>query len=588
MYFSKLLMHNDGPIEHIEVEFPIEDGVPHPVIIVGENGVGKTNLLSVLADAIIESAAQSYDDIVNGSNSGSRSFFRYVGGNITKSGTSGYLDIVQLTHDHETINYSAKSGSVDELSLADGSTDDKYWGIDVKSIQTGKNISLSSDLSKDIHKSGVYAFSPVTRNELPHWFNSESVDDLTPHIFSKVSRILGRKIIWEEMLPRLSNWIIEVFLDCRYDITINGDYVPEVNLRAMKYQIDWQRADSYRSAINRIVQIILNNDDAQIVWRGRLISDLVVDLDNDGKLFPLNSLSAGQATLFSIFGTLAMYADQCYVNDPFQVSGSVIIDEIDSHLHIDLVNRALPQLIKLFPKMQFISSAHSPFFIAGMSEVFGADNLGILKLPDGEWIGAEDFSEFGHALSIFRDLTSFKQEVEDEVLKATKPVVYCEGITDVKHIKAAGEVLGYSAVLDSIDLHPIADVGKGGGEKNLRKLYDTVTANTTLTQKKVFAIFDNDVRYDCVLEGNVRMYIFPHNKENSIITKGIENVYPEIAFCDDVFYEQEISSEGCRGIIRKIDKIKFADYILDNSKSVPEYFFSNFKGLFEELRRWLQ
>ena len=80
MYFSKLLMHNDGPIEHIEVEFPIVDGVPHPVIIVGENGVGKTNLLSVLADAIIESAAQSYDDIVNGSNSGSRSFFRYVGG----------------------------------------------------------------------------------------------------------------------------------------------------------------------------------------------------------------------------------------------------------------------------------------------------------------------------------------------------------------------------------------------------------------------------------------------------------------------------------------------------------------------------
>lgn len=84
------------------------------------------------------------------------------------------------------------------------------------------------------------------------------------------------------------------------------------------------------------------------------------------------------------------------------------------------------------------------------------------------------------------------------------------------------------------------------------------------------------------------MYIFPHNKENNIITKGIENVYPEIAFRDDVFYEQEISSEGCRGIVWKIDKIKFADYILENSKSVPEYFFSNFKGLFEELRRWLQ
>ncbi|MFL6092464.1 AAA family ATPase [Corynebacterium durum] len=588
MYFSKLLMHNDGPIEHIEVEFPIADGVPHPVIIVGENGVGKTNLLSVLADAIIESAAQSYDDIVNGSNSGSRSFFRYVGGNITKSGTSGYLDIVQLTHDHETINYSAKSGSVDELSLADGSMGDEYWGIDVKSIETGKNISLSSDLSKDIHKSGVYAFSPVTRNELPHWFNSESVDDLTPHIFSKVSRILGRKIIWEEMLPRVSNWIIEVILDSRYDLIRRDDEKLDINIRAIEYQPDLIRTEKYRSAINKIIQVILDDDNAQVFWRGRLISGLVVDRNYGKNAFSLGSLSAGQATLFSLFGTLVMYADECFADDPFQVSGSVIVDEIDSHLHIDLVNRALPQLIRYFPNVQFILSSHSPFFIAGMHKIFGANGLKILKLPEGEWIDAEDFKEFDNALNVFRNLTSFKKELEKNVLNANKAIVYCEGVTDVKHIKAAGKILGYSDVLGSVELREVGDMGRGSGEKNLKKLYDTVKDNATLTSKKVFVIFDNDVNYERALKGNVRCYIFSKNENNRIISKGIENVYPDEAIIANVLNDEECEDgQGYPYQRKTINKVKFADHISDNAEMIPKHYFSNFKELFEEIEKWL-
>ena len=44
------------------------------------------------------------------------------------------------------------------------------------------------------------------------------------------------------------------------------------------------------------------------------------------------------------------------------ISGIVLIDEIDSHLHSDLLKDVLPNLIKLFPKIQFIMSSHSPFF----------------------------------------------------------------------------------------------------------------------------------------------------------------------------------------------------------------------------------
>jgi hypothetical protein len=589
MYFSKLLMHNDGPIEHIEVEFPIEDGVPHPVIIVGENGVGKTNLLSVLADAIIESAAQGHNDIVNNSSNG-RSWFRYVGGNIKRRGASGYLNVVQFIDADEDIRYSVKSGDVNYLSLDELPPDDRYEKINIDEIPADKNISISRELSTKIHESGVYGFSPTTRNEIPHWFNAKSIDNLNPYVFSKIHGNLGRKIIWEQMLPRVSQWVTEIILDSRIDVSIQDDDSTMLNERSFKYQSGFiKRALRYRLAINQILQIILDDKEMQIFWRDRLISDLIIS--NEEKEFPLSSLSTGQSTLFSLFGTIIMYADQCYINNPFEVSGSVVIDEIDSHLHIDLVNRALPELIKLFPAVQFILSSHSPFFIAGMRDTFGAKGIKILKLPEGEWIDAEDFSEFGRALNVFRELTSFKKEVEREVLNVTKPTVYCEGPTDVQHIKAAGEALEYSRVLESIDIRAVGDVrrSKGGGASNLETLYNTVIANTTLARGKVFVVFDNDTKNKCFLDGRIRSYTFPQNEKNKVITEGIENIYPEEAFCDDFFYEEEFKPKGGRkGVVEKIDKMKFLKYIQDNSESIPGYFFDNFKGLFEEIKKWLE
>lgn len=585
MYFSKLLMHNDGPIEHIEVEFPIVDGVPHPVIIVGENGVGKTNLLSVLADAIIESAAQGHNDIVNNSSNG-RSWFRYVGGNIKRRGASGYLNVVQFIDADEDIRYSVKSGDVNYLSLDELPPDDRYEKINIDEIPADKNISISRELSTKIHESGVYGFSPTTRNEIPHWFNAKSIDNLNPYVFSKIHGNLGRKIIWEQMLPRVSQWITEIILDSRIDVSIQDDDSTMLNERSFKYQSGLiKRALRYRLAINQILQIILDDKEMQIFWRDRLISDLIIS--NEEKEFPLSSLSTGQSTLFSLFGTIIMYADQCYINNPFEVSGSVVIDEIDSHLHIDLVNRALPQLIKLFPKVQFILSSHSPFFISGMCEVFGADGVKILKLPEGKWINAEDFSEFGKALNIFRELTSFKKEVEQEIKNTTKPIVYCEGATDVKHIEAAGKVLGYSDVLDLIELCANGDE-KGGGKKNLNKLYETARKNVNLTSRKIFTIFDSDVSYDCVLEGNLRRYIFPPNKSNKIMSKGIENIYPEEVFCSEFIYEENFSDGGGFSCTRrKFDKGQFADYISANYGNICKSYFGGFEDLFSELRKWL-
>ena len=48
MYISKILVENVGPIEKATIQFPFNDnGSPKPVVIVGENGTGKTTLLCI-------------------------------------------------------------------------------------------------------------------------------------------------------------------------------------------------------------------------------------------------------------------------------------------------------------------------------------------------------------------------------------------------------------------------------------------------------------------------------------------------------------------------------------------------------------
>ena len=45
----------------------------------------------------------------------------------------------------------------------------------------------------------------------------------------------------------------------------------------------------------------------------------------------------------------------------YDVQGIALVDEIETHLHIDLQKKILPFLTNFFPKIQFIVTTHSPF-----------------------------------------------------------------------------------------------------------------------------------------------------------------------------------------------------------------------------------
>ena len=106
----------------------------------------------------------------------------------------------------------------------------------------------------------------------------------------------------------------------------------------------------------------------------------------------------------NIFATIVRYSEDNNINNSItlsQIEGVVIIDEVELHLHSNLQRNTLPKLMKLFPKVQFVITTHSPLFLLGLEEVYGANGFEIHEMPNGDCISAEAFSEFQKAYAFY-------------------------------------------------------------------------------------------------------------------------------------------------------------------------------------------
>lgn len=86
--------------------------------------------------------------------------------------------------------------------------------------------------------------------------------------------------------------------------------------------------------------------------------------------FDFNTLSSGYGAVLDIVNDLIMRMEaQSKLRDSFDLEGIVLIDEIETHLHLELQKKILPILTGLFPNIQFIVSTHSPFILSSLDHV---------------------------------------------------------------------------------------------------------------------------------------------------------------------------------------------------------------------------
>ena len=100
--------------------------------------------------------------------------------------------------------------------------------------------------------------------------------------------------------------------------------------------------------------------------------------------FDFNTLSSGYAAVLDIVVDLIIRMEsQSGRKFDFSVEGIVLIDEIETHLHLELQRKILDLLTSIFPNIQFIMSTHSPFIINSVDNAVIYDLEKKLLVKDG-------------------------------------------------------------------------------------------------------------------------------------------------------------------------------------------------------------
>ena len=91
----------------------------------------------------------------------------------------------------------------------------------------------------------------------------------------------------------------------------------------------------------------------------------------DGRTTPTELLSEGQKRIVAIaidlaFRSYLLNYSLYKENTAAETTGTILIDEVDMHLHPSLQAKILPALHQAYPKMQFIVSSHAPMVMSGI------------------------------------------------------------------------------------------------------------------------------------------------------------------------------------------------------------------------------
>lgn len=178
-----------------------------------------------------------------------------------------------------------------------------------------------------------------------------------------------------------------------------------------------------------IIKEILDDDEAELVFDYRYYSMKIRQSDRE---YALNELSDGYSSVLNIVSDLILRMDKKRAlnerNYAYDVEGIVLIDEIETHLHVELQKTILPFLTKVFPKIQFIVTTHSPFILTSMEDTIVYDLEKKLLI--------EDMSEYSYegVIEGYFEVDQYSNEIKKK-LKEYKMLVNKENCSDEDRIR---------------------------------------------------------------------------------------------------------------------------------------------------------
>lgn len=228
---------------------------------------------------------------------------------------------------------------------------------DTKISYLEKLLLPSSDVSIYFNNSKHALNSTHEGSFLIAYFNDERrVNVKTPNGITKVD--LKSKY---NLYPKASPDFIQFIVNLKADKSFARD---DGNIEEAEKIEAW-----FKRFENRLKNLF-GSEDLKLKFNRK---DYNFDIIEPGKEpYRFNTLSSGYSAIINIVTELILRMEAHNAQN-YDLQGVVLIDEIETHLHVELQKKILPFLIDFFPKIQFIVTTHSPFVISSIKDAVVCD-----------------------------------------------------------------------------------------------------------------------------------------------------------------------------------------------------------------------
>jgi len=476
-YIEKIIFINRAPFDKLELNFS-ENEI---AVLTAINGSGKTTLLSHIVDAWHEMVRPHFQNEFEGKEN---KLYRI---------SSPIYNLNQNQPSYVYIRFRTAEGNIDYVDVRNKCTEEEYnEAIKIEgkipyneikpTLDEANNVKqVSSNFNKQIAEkiffNNLVTYFPSYRFEAPGYLNEPYKINLDFKKLSGYSGYLKNPLEVVTGLPQLANWIMDIVLDMRMNQTL-PDMIVFTNLN------------------NLITQTLMSKKLGALRFgvgsRGMGSTRIqIVNSEGNQQVYPtIFNLSSGESSMLCLFGELLRQADSYRNNIQLNaITGIVLIDEVDKHLHIKLQKEVLPKLFKLFPNVQFVLSSHSPFLSMGLAEevkertkIIDLDNLGVSTDPTTNELYTEVYNMMIGENDRFKELFHSLNEVIQE---SNTPLIITEGKTDVQHIKKAREKLN----VENCEVE-FFEIAGDWGDSKLKLLLEQLSK--VKQTRKIIGIFDRD------------------------------------------------------------------------------------------------
>ncbi len=351
------------------------------LMLTGKNGSGKTSLLIALQKYLQAINDKRFKDLIE----------RYI---------------PRLSNINESIKNAKTETERDEIKKAN-----EFCLEQIKQYADGVRVLFNdSEHLETLYQQGNFITAYFPANRKTQIMKSQGVEDIKLDVFYRIT---------SEPSKLLLKYMVHLKTQQAYARN-EGDMVV---------------VDKIQHWFNRFVEalrILLDNDTIELHYDYKEYNFKIYQ--DDRKPFGLEELSDGYSSVIRIVSDLLLRMDKNWLLgdeiSQYDTEGIVLIDEIETHLHIGLQKKIMPFLTQFFPRIQFIVTTHSPYILNSLSNARVYDLENRIELEDLSAYSSDDLAEGYFGADEYSE--QIKEKIKRYQVLKEKP-----DLTEEEHIERA-------------------------------------------------------------------------------------------------------------------------------------------------------